>query len=174
MFASNVPKFLWGEVVITTSYIIKMMHTYVLNYLTPFDVFKKKFPACRLHTNLPLKVFGCIVFTHTPNSRSKLDPIAEKCIFIGYSPNQKGYRCYNPTTKKIHVSMDVTFLELQPFYKKISLQGESVREDNFLNEPLPTHILSIENIDLSNHTTELMNNMWKQVMKLIRGTLSLT
>jgi hypothetical protein len=84
---------------------------------------KTFFPACRLHADLPLKVFGCIVFMLTPNSRSKLDPRVEKCIFIGYSTNQKGYRCYNPTTKKLHVSMDVTFLEQQPFYKKISLQG---------------------------------------------------
>jgi hypothetical protein len=117
---------------------------------------KTFFPACRLHADLPLKVFGCIVFMLTPNSRSKLDPRVEKCIFIGYSTNQKGYRCYNPTTKKLHVSMDVTFLEQQPFYKKNSLQGESVSEDNFLNEPLPTPILCIENTNLNNHTTELI------------------
>ncbi len=33
-----------------------------------------------------LKVFGCIVYVHVPNEKiSKLDPKAEKCIFIGYS-----------------------------------------------------------------------------------------
>jgi hypothetical protein len=156
MFESNVPKFLWGDAVLTASYLINRMPTRVLNYLTPLNVFKNLFPTCRLHADLPLKVFGCTVFMHTPNSRSKLDLRAEKCIFIGYSPNQKGYRCYNPTAKKLHVSMDVTFLEQQRFYKKTSLQGESVSEDNFLNEPLPTPILCIENTNLNNHTTELI------------------
>ena len=41
-----------------------------------------------------LKVFGCIAYVHVPDElRKKLDPKAEKCIFIGYSLEQKGYRC---------------------------------------------------------------------------------
>ena len=33
-----------------------------------------------------LKVFGCIVYVHLPDElRTKLDPKAEKCVFIGYS-----------------------------------------------------------------------------------------
>jgi hypothetical protein len=79
MFESNVPKFLWGDDVLTTSYLINRMPTRVLNYLTPLNVFKNLFPTCRLHADLPLKVFGCTVFMHTPNSRSKLDSRAEKC-----------------------------------------------------------------------------------------------
>jgi hypothetical protein len=35
-------------------------------------------------------VFGYIAYMHVPNEkRSKLDPKAEKCIFIGYSSKQK-------------------------------------------------------------------------------------
>jgi hypothetical protein len=37
-----------------------------------------------------LRVFGCIAYVHVPNKkRSKLDPKAKKCIFIGYSLEQK-------------------------------------------------------------------------------------
>lgn len=43
------------------------MPTRVLSYRTPLDVFKTFFPACRLHTDLPLKVFGCTVFMYAPN-----------------------------------------------------------------------------------------------------------
>jgi hypothetical protein len=61
MFESNVPKFLWGDAVLTASYLINRMPTRVLNYLTPLNVFKNLFPTCRLHADLPLKVFGCTV-----------------------------------------------------------------------------------------------------------------
>ena len=88
MFESNVPKYLWGDVVLTTTYLINRMPTHVLNYRTPLNTFKTIFPACRLHTEMPLKMFGCTVFMHTPSiSRSKLDPRAKKYIFVGYSPN---------------------------------------------------------------------------------------
>ncbi len=32
-----------------------------------------------------LKVFGCIAYVHVPGElRTKLDPKAKKCVFIGY------------------------------------------------------------------------------------------
>ena len=56
----------------------------------------------QIHLDLPLKLFGCIIFVHIPShSRSKLDPWAEKCIFIRYAPN-KGYKCFNPQKIKIN------------------------------------------------------------------------
>jgi hypothetical protein len=40
------------------------------------------------------RVICCIAYVHVLNEkRSKLDPKVEKCIFIGYSLEQKGYRC---------------------------------------------------------------------------------
>jgi hypothetical protein len=49
-----------------------------------------------------LGVFGCIAYAHVhDDKRSKLDPKAEKFIFIGYSLEQKGYRCFNLSTWKL-------------------------------------------------------------------------
>ena len=45
----------------------------------------------------------------------KLDPKSLKCIFLGYSRVQKGYRCYCPSLRRYVVSVDVTFLENDPF-----------------------------------------------------------
>ena len=55
------------------------------------------------------------------SQRGKLDTRSVKCIFLGYAGNQKGYKCYYPTSKKFFVSMDVTFFESQPFYPTNSL-----------------------------------------------------
>ena len=44
-----------------------------------------------------LKVFGCIAYVHIQDElRSKLDPKAEKCIFLGYSLEQKRYKVFQP------------------------------------------------------------------------------
>jgi hypothetical protein len=119
MFMMNVPKILWGEAVKTAAYLINRMPSRVLNYKTPIE--------CLSGTNsfiVPPKVFGCTCFVHDyRNSVKKLDPRAIKCIFVGYSPTQKGYKCWCPTEKKFFISMDVTFHENEPFYSpKGSLQ----------------------------------------------------
>ena len=48
----------------------------------------------------------------------KLDPQAVKCIFVGYSSTQKGYKCWDPIGKRLFVSMNVTFREEEPYYTK--------------------------------------------------------
>ncbi|CAL9010681.1 unnamed protein product [Prunus brigantina] len=49
-----------------------------------------------------------------------------RCVFIGYSSTQKGYKCYHPPTQKVHVTLDVTFHEEVPYYVSPSspIQGE--------------------------------------------------
>jgi len=57
-----------------------------------------------------LKVFGSITYAHVPNAaRSKLEDKAVKTIFMGYKHG--GYKLYNPMTKKVIASDDVTFVE---------------------------------------------------------------
>ena len=77
--------------------------------------------------------------------RDKLDPQSIKCVFLGYSSTQKGYKCFNPVTNKIVVSQDVKFEESIPYFHKgtaDSSKGETW-EDLI---PLPNHIGDI-NLD---------------------------
>ena len=52
----------------------------------------------------------------------KLDLRAVKCVFMGYSPTQKGYKCFDPNKQKYFVTMDVTFFLSQSFFNP-PLQG---------------------------------------------------
>ena len=78
-----------------------------------------------------LKVFGCIAYVHVPDElHRKLDPKAEKCIFVGYSLEQKGYRCYNPITRELRISRDVVFDELNSWYGvQKCIQDDVEKED---------------------------------------------
>ena len=97
MFATRVPIHFRGKTVLTTSYLI--MPTRILNFQTPLSAFTQIYPQTKLFTSLPLKVLSCMTFIHLHNHlRSKLDPWVVKCIFLGYSPTQKGYKCYDPTS----------------------------------------------------------------------------
>ena len=49
---------------------------------------------------------------HVPDeTRTKLDDKSKKFIFIGYDSSSKGYKLYNPNTKKTVISRDVEFDE---------------------------------------------------------------
>ncbi|KAJ7968090.1 Retrovirus-related Pol polyprotein from transposon TNT 1-94 [Quillaja saponaria] len=125
MFTMNVPKAYWGDAVLSAAYLINRMSLRTLDFNTPLDVLQGN---CSFV--VPPKVFGCVCFVHEHGKNiSKLDHRALKCIFIGYSATQKGYKCYHPPTRKTYVSMDVTFHESNPYFSTTPFQGESNSEE---------------------------------------------
>ena len=61
----------------------------------------------------------------TPEKRTKLEPIAEKGIFVGYDKSLKAFRIYIPSQRKVVVRMDVKLEEEWAFKKsRESEQGE--------------------------------------------------
>ena len=130
MFTMHVPKYLWGEAILTASHLINRMPSKILQFQTPLSVLLQTYPMFRSFSSLPLKIFGCTAFVHVHSqNRSKLDPKAIKCVFIGYSSTQRGYKCYSPSLRRMFVSMDVTFHETQPYFPTSHLQGENLDED---------------------------------------------
>ena len=123
LFQMNAPKHFWVDAVSTACFFINRMPSSVLNWATPYD---QLFPNNSLFPIDP-KVFGCTCFVRDVHPQvSKLDPKSLKCIFVGYSCVQKGYRCYYPTLRHSFVSTDVTFFETTPFSLSslVTSQGE--------------------------------------------------
>ena len=91
LFQMNVPKSYWSEAVLAATYIVNSMPTRVLNSRSPIDHPSSIFPHFQGIRNFLPKIFGFVAFVHVHNhSRSKLDPRAIKCLFLGYSSTQKG------------------------------------------------------------------------------------
>jgi hypothetical protein len=86
----NLPNYFWAEVVATVVYIMNQTPTITVHGMTHEEKFTGEKPDAS-----HLRMFGCIAYVHVPDEKkSKLDPKAEKCIFIGYSLEQKRYKCF--------------------------------------------------------------------------------
>jgi hypothetical protein len=81
-------------------------------------------------------VFCSIAYVHIPKEkRKKLEAKAEKCILVGYLDEQKGYKCYNPQTKRACVSRDVVFDESASWYlPSIPQPNSNVSSDGEVSE----------------------------------------
>jgi transposase InsO family protein len=113
----NLPNYFWAEAITIAVYIMNLTPIVVVHGMTPEEKFTSKKPDV-----LHLRVFGCISYVHVlDEKRSKLDPKVEKCIFIGYSLEQKGYKCFHPSTRKLQVSRDVVFHEMVSWYPPLKI-----------------------------------------------------
>ena len=82
--------FYWAEAVRTAIYI----QNQIRDKVSAHELYFGTKPNLR-----HLRVFSSIAYAHVPKEkRMKLDAKAEKCIFVRYSDEQKGYKCYNPRT----------------------------------------------------------------------------
>ena len=113
IFSIQASKPFWREAVLTAAYLINRLPTQVLKQQSPVEILSR--PSTLF--SIPPKVFGCVCFVHNhAPTRGKLDPRAIKCVFVGYSPTQKGCKCYHPPTRKWYVSIDVIFFEEQSYF----------------------------------------------------------
>ena len=109
----HVPKHFWADAVSTTCFLINRMPSSVLNWDTPYHIL---FPNKPLFPIEP-QIFGCTCYVRDVRPQvSKLDHKSLKCIFLGYSRVQKGYRCYYPSLLRYLVYADVKFFENIPFF----------------------------------------------------------
>ncbi|KAJ9541983.1 hypothetical protein OSB04_028489 [Centaurea solstitialis] len=90
-------------------------------------------PTPILHNKSPMRLF-------------MLEPRSRLCLFLGYGIEHKGYRCWDPISKRLRISRHVTFWEHVPFYTMPNSNSETPISivpfftDSFVSLDLPSPI----------------------------------
>ncbi|GJY65189.1 putative RNA-directed DNA polymerase [Tanacetum coccineum] len=129
MFQGGLPLNMWPEYVLTATYLINRLPTAVLSGKSPYECVYKTEPNL-----LHLKTFCYLCFLTVLNKSDKFGSRADKCVFVGYDFNKKGYKLYNLDQKKFIFSRDVKFYETVFPFKNNSFTKEYVFEENGIND----------------------------------------
>ena len=144
----------WEEAINCENYIVNRTPSKDLKNITPEEAQTKTKPDVG-----HLRVFGSIAWAHIPDEKRKaLQPKSEKCIFVGYSEDAKGYILLQSHCNEIIIRRDVKFDEnllayepnlaivpssacepSSPFVPSYDLVYSSDDDNEDENPPLPTH-----------------------------------
>ena len=104
---AGLPNVFWTETVNTASFIINRSPSSAIDFKISEEVCSSK-----LVDYSSLKIFGCPAYVYVQSGKcSKLDLKSRKCIFLGFEKGVKGYRLWDPISKKTVTSRDVKFDE---------------------------------------------------------------
>ena len=104
---SGLPQTFWGEAVLSLVHVLNRSFTSACPDATPYELWYGRKPDVS-----HLRVWGCTAYVHVQkDKRQGLSPHMEKCVFIGYPEGYKGWKFYNPLTKRAVVSERAEFDE---------------------------------------------------------------
>eukprot|EP00253_Pinus_taeda_P018625 PITA_18625 len=93
----------WTKAVATSCYVITRSPSTTIDCKIPQEVWKRH--PCDYSK---LRVFGCDAYALVPkHQRTKLDPKSKWYILVGYGVGTKGYRLWDPTTRKIIIKRGI-------------------------------------------------------------------
>ncbi len=115
--SAKLPIRLWGEAIMTVTYLKNRSPTTALDKITPYEAWHGKKPDLSyLHT------FGCIAYHHVEGARRKLDDKSLKCQFLGYEGVNQ-FRLWNGKKVLIssHVQWDEVVTEAEGYDEDLSV-----------------------------------------------------
>lgn len=152
---ANLPNIFWDEAVNTANYIQNRIITKGANGI-PFELWNGNKSGIDY-----FRIFGTKCFVFTPKEkRRKLDNTAKAMIFVGYDENSKAYRCYDSEQRKIVISRNVRFINVNPH-----ANSEIYLDSKQLNETANNEGIDDEISDISDYVGDsedaemLMNDM---------------
>ncbi|KAL8099909.1 hypothetical protein AgCh_032243 [Apium graveolens] len=122
MSLADLPISLWGYALETAAYTLNRVSTKSVQKI-PYEIWIEK-----CHSMSFMKVWGCEAFVKCLAS-DKLGPKSDKCYFVGYPEETKGYNFYYPTENKVFVARTAVFLERELLSKKINGRTIDLDED---------------------------------------------
>ena len=104
---AQLPSTYWGEALCTLVYVLNRIPSSAKPGTTPYEAWFGVKPNVS-----NLRIFGSLAYVHVQkDKRGPLGSHMEKCIFLGYPEGYKGWRFYNPATKRVIVSERAVFDE---------------------------------------------------------------
>jgi len=97
----------WDEAFATAVFLINRLPSQVINNETPHERLLGQPPDYSF-----LRTFGCACWPNLrPYNNRKLAFRSKQCVFLGYSPLHKGFKCLEPSVGRVYISRDVVFDE---------------------------------------------------------------
>jgi hypothetical protein len=124
MSQDDLPLSFWGYALETATFTLNRVPSKSVEK-TPYEIWTGKRPGLSF-----LKVWGCEAYVKHLMS-DKLTPKSNKCFFVGYPRENKGYSFYNKVEGKVFVARNGVFLEKEFLSKGLSgskVQLEEIQE----------------------------------------------
>ena len=131
MSQTDLPPSFWGYALETAAFTLNRLPSKAVEK-TPYELWTGKRPTLSF-----LKIWGCEAYVRRQAS-DKLGPKSDKCIFVGYPKETKGYYFYNPTENKMFIAKNGIFLEKEFISERISgskIHLEEMRDPRTSIEP---------------------------------------
>jgi hypothetical protein len=148
LFDAQLNKSFWAEAVNTAVYMKNRSLAAGLDSdCTPYEMWTGRKP-----NESHLRIFGSTVMVDVPKEkRRKWDKKADKMYLVGYSENIKGYRLYDPESRKIIVARDVVVM------KNVSDDSTTYIFIEYKEQPEPEEDSQLDSTNVENNVNDVTN-----------------